>query len=191
MSHTVELACSCGTVKGNISIVPKSFFHVKCLCCDCQNFASYLQNEEKILDKHGGTELFQTYPDLMKITAGHENISAVQFKKKGLYRWHTTCCNMPLANTMNSSSIPFVGVSVKFMKFSTGQESNNAIGPITLRAFGKYAKGEMPKNAHPKFPLSYMPKILSFMIKGLIKKRHQPSPFFQGKEPFKSIKLLY
>lgn len=190
MPNIVELECSCGTVKGNITVAPKSFFHVHCLCSDCQAFATHLNNADKILDEHGGSELFQTYPDLMEITEGQDKIGGLQLKPKGLYRWYTTCCNMPLANTMSSSNIPFVGVSVKLMKFVNEQEKLDAIGPVTLKAFGKSAIGEMPKDTHPKFPLSFMPKMLRFMFWGMFKKRNNPSPFFNGKEPITALKLV-
>jgi hypothetical protein len=32
------------------------------------------------------------------------------------------------------------------------------------------AFGEMPKDAHARFPLSYMPKIIGFMLKGMLTK---------------------
>ncbi len=191
MSHTVKLECSCGTVRGNVKVVPKSFFHVHCLCCDCQNFAAYLNNKQSILDKHGGTELLQTYPELMQITDGHDKICGVQFKQKGLYRWHTTCCNMPIANTMSSPKVPFVGVSVNLMKFSSEQQKLEILGPVTMKAFGKYSIGEMPKDAHPRFPISYMPKIIGFMLKGMLTRKSSPSPFFNGKEPAAKVSLLY
>ena len=187
MSNIVELECLCGTVKGKIKVVPRSFFHVHCLCCDCQKFASHLNNEENILDEHGGSELFQTYPDFMEITEGQDKICGVQLRHKGLYRWHTTCCNMPLANTMNSSKIPFVGVSVKLMKFANEQEKIETLGPVTMKAFGKYSIGEMPKDAHPRFPILFMPKILGFMLKGMLRKKNSPSPFFNGKEPVAKV----
>ena len=190
MSKTVELECLCGTVKGHINVVPKSFFHVQCICCDCQNFASYLKNQESILDEHGGTELFQTYPNNMVLTEGKNNVTAIKFGEKGIYRWHTTCCNMPIANTMNSSKMPFIGVSVKLMKFADEEAKIKALGPITLKAFGKYSIGEMPKDAHAKFPLSFMPKIIAFMLKGIIGKKNTPSPFFNGKEPISTIKNI-
>jgi hypothetical protein len=189
MTNTVTLECLCTAVKGSIKIVPKSFFHVQCLCCDCQKFASYLKNEENILDEHGATELFQTYPNCMKITEGENKIAAVQFGEKGIYRWHTTCCNMPLANTMSSSKAPFIGVSVKLMKFINEEEKTRTIGPITMKAFGKYSRGKMPKDAHPKFPISFMPKILAFMLKGVIGSKNSPSPFFNGKEPISIINI--
>lgn len=189
MSDIVALECLCGKVKGTVEVIPQSFFHVHCLCSDCQKFASYLRNEKNILDAHGGSELFQTYPDSMKITEGTENIACVQLKHKGLYRWHTRCCNMPLANTMRSSSIPFIGVSVKLMKFTHEYEKNRILGPVILKAFGKDAIGDMPKDAHPKFPISYMPKILGFMLKGILKEKSSPSPFFSGKEPVATVNL--
>jgi hypothetical protein len=190
MSNIVTLECLCGTVKGKLNVVPGSFFHVHCLCCDCQSFASHLNNEDKILDKHGGSELFQTYPAFMEITEGQDKVGCVQLRDKGLYRWHTTCCNMPLANTMNSSKVPFVGVSVKLMKFASEQEKMETLGSVTMKAFGKYSIGEMPKDAHPKFPVSYMPKILGFMLKGMFKKKNNPSPFFNGKEPLAKVNIL-
>ena len=190
MTKIVELECSCGEVKGNVQIVPKSFFHVHCLCCDCQNFASHLGNADKILDAHGGSELLQTYPQYMEITEGKEKIACMQLKVKGIFRWYTSCCDMPLANTMNSAKVPFVGVPVKLMKFSSEQEKLEKLGPVIMKAFGKYSIGEMPKDAHERFPLSFMPKIMGFMIKGLINKRNSPSPFFNGKEPVTKVNTL-
>lgn len=189
-ADSVTLSCACGTVKGRLRIVPGSFFHVHCLCCDCQRFASYLGNEEKILDECGGTELFQTYPAYMEITEGREYIACVQLRENSLYLWHTTCCNMPLANTMTSAKVPFVGVSVKLMQFENEAEKLNALGPVTLKAYGRYAKGEMPADAHFKFPFSYIPKIMSFMLKGKISKRNRPSPFFLDEKPIIKATVL-
>lgn len=183
MSKVVPLECMCGKVKGQLDVVPGSFFHVHCLCCDCQSFAAHLNNSEKILDQHGGSELVQTYPAYMSISEGQDNIGCVQLRGKGLYRWHTTCCNMPLSNTMTSSKVPFVGISAKLMKFANEQEKMDVLGPVTMKAFGKYSIGAMPEDAHARFPLSFMPKIMGFMIKGMLKKKNQPSPFFNGEEP--------
>jgi len=190
MSNIVKLKCLCGSVQGKLCIVPGSFFHVHCLCCDCQKFASYLNNKEQILDEYGGSELFQTYPAFMEITAGQDNIGCVQLREKGLYRWHTTCCNMPLANTMTSPKIPFVGVSVKLMQFADKQKKEELLGRVIMKAFGKYSIGEMPRDTHPKFPISYIPKILGFMFKGMFGKKNHPSPFFNGKEPVAKANVL-
>lgn len=189
MSRTVDLKCACGQVKGNIEIVPNSFFHVHCLCSDCQDFAAYLNNSDKILDKHGGSELFQTYPAFIRITEGNDNIRCMQLNHKGIYRWYTSCCKMPIANTMRSAKLPFAGISVKLMQFSDESQKEAALGPVTLKAFAKSALGEMPKDAHPKFPISFMPKIMLFMFKGLVTGKYKPSPFFQGNSPISKAKI--
>ncbi len=190
MSKTIDLKCSCGSVEGKLDIVSGSFFHVACLCSDCQAFANHLGNADKILDTDGGSELFQTYPAYLQISAGQDKVRCLQLKEKGLYRWYTACCNMPLANTMNSAKVPFIGISVKLMQFADQQEKDTVLGPISLKAFGKDAIGEMPRDTHPKFPISYMPKILMFMIKGMLTKKNTPSPFFQNKKPIVDIKTL-
>lgn len=190
MSKIVGLSCVCGTVKGTLEVVEGSFFHVHCLCCDCQRYASYLKNEDKILDDYGASELFQTYPAYLKISEGHDSIACIRLSEKGLYRWYTSCCNMPLANTMTSAKVPFVGVSTKFMKFENEQEKLEVLGPVTLKAFAKYAKGEKPLDAHPRFPLSFIPKIIRFMIKGKLSKKYTPSPLFKGGEPIVKPQVL-
>lgn len=190
MTNLVDLKCHCGQVKGTLNVVSGCFFHVECLCSDCQKFANHLGNADKILNEYGGTELFQTYPAYLNITVGNDKISCVQLKQKGLYRWHTACCNMPLGNTMNSAKIPFVGISVKLMQFANEEQKNSILGPVTLKAFGKDSIGEMPYDAHTKFPLSFMPKIIYFMGKGLINKKSTPSPFFNGNVPVSEILTL-
>lgn len=190
MTKQIELSCTCGTVKGNLEIVPRNAFHVECYCCDCQSFAENLHNSEKILNQYGGSELYQTYPAYMKITQGHDSIRCMQLKRKGLYRWHTACCNMPLANTMGKAHIPFVGISVKLMSFSNEEEKRDTLGPISLKAFGKYAKGGLPKGVHPKFPISYIPKILFFMIKGKVLQKYKPHPFFVDNKPLTKREVM-
>ncbi|WP_370980279.1 DUF6151 family protein [Agaribacterium sp. ZY112] len=181
MSNTVKLECSCSKVKGELKVVQSSSFHVHCLCCDCQSYAAYLGNQDKILDDSGGSELLQTYPAYMAITEGQEYLACTQFREKGIYRWHTSCCNMPVANTMRSASVPFIGVSVKLMQFSSEKEKLETLGPVLMKAFAKYAIGIVPEDAHLRFPLSFMPRIIWFMLKGLLGKKHTPSPFFKGK----------
>lgn len=190
MNTIVNLKCQCGELEGTLTVVPKDYFHVHCLCCDCQQFAAYLKNEAAILDEHGGSELFQTYPQYLKITKGEDHLQCVQLKPKGLYRWYTGCCHMPIANTMASASTPFVGVSVKLMQFASQEEKRRIIGPVLMKAFGRYAVGGKPKDAYDKFPNSFIPKIIGFMMKGKLTGKASPSPFFQNRQPVVTPQLL-
>jgi len=92
---------------------------------------------------------------------------------------------------MNSPKVPFVGVSVKLMKFASEEQKMKILGPVLMKAFGKYAIGDMPKDAHVRFPLSFMPKIMGFMLKGMFKKMNRPSPFFKGNEPVVKASVLF
>jgi len=189
--NKVTLECFCGALKGELEVVSnKTSFHVHCLCKDCQSFASYLKNEDKILDEHGGSELFQTYPAYLKITEGKDKLACIQLKPKSLMRWHTTCCNTPVANTMPSAKMPFVGVSVKLMKFSSDEKKLKVLGPVIMKAFGHSARGPKPADAHDTFPKSFMPRILKFMAIGFLKSQYRPSPFFADNQPTFKPKVL-
>jgi hypothetical protein len=179
MSNKIRLSCSCGAVEGTLDVHTNDSFHVECVCCDCQKFASYI-NAESVLNSYGGTEIFQTYPSYLTITKGQENISCVQFSSKGLLRHYASCCSTPIGNMMNSSKVPFVGIPVSFMKFESEEHKNKALGPIVMKAFGKYAKGKKPNDVHERFPFSFMPKILFFMLKGMLLKKNLPSSYFKG-----------
>lgn len=190
-SRTIKLECSCGEVQGQLNNVDSSkAFHVHCLCDDCQDTAEHLGKADQILDIHGGSELYQTYPAFVKISKGIEKLKAVQVKENGIYRWYASCCNMPVANIMNSPKIPFAGVSVKFMKFDSDQEKQDALGPVIMKAFGKSARGRMPKDAHIKFPISFIPKIIKFMAIGFIRGLNSPTVFYNGNKPVGEVKVL-
>ncbi len=187
---SVKLECFCGSVKGTLAVPSKKqAFHLKCLCCDCQKYAEFLGQEDKILDNYGGTELFQTYPSNVHFDQGVENISCMQLKEKGLYRWYASCCKAPLGNTLSSARVPFVGVPVAIMKLSSQQEKDSQLGPLIMEAFAKYARGSKPKNSHDKFPVSFLPKILVFMGRGLLMGRAKPHPFFHNEMPIVTPKV--
>ncbi len=190
MLETAKLSCNCGKVTGTLEIHKKDRFHVKCLCCDCQSFAAHLGNEEALLDSSGGTELFQTYPAYVTINEGEEYISCLRLSSKGLLRHYTSCCHTPAGNMLEGPKIPFIGIPVAFMSFESDEHKNRILGPITLKAFGKYAKGEKPDDAYERFPLSFLPKIIAFMIKGWMWKKYQPSPYFRNGEPISPPEVL-
>ncbi|MGQ8364345.1 DUF6151 family protein [Glaciecola sp. 1036] len=189
MSEILPLECACGSVKGELKVVKSDAFHVQCLCCDCQKYATELGTASAVLDAHGASDLFQTYPSYLQITQGQENISCMQLSPKGLFRWHTSCCNMPIANTLRSAKVPFVGISTTFMKFGNGQTKDQCLGPVILKAYGRHAIGNVPEDVHPTFPKTFLPKILWFMLKGKIFAKHQPSVFFPDGHPLVESKL--
>lgn len=189
--NIVKLECFCGKLKGTLNVVSnKKSFHIHCLCSDCQNYASYLGNEEKILDQYGGSEIFQTYPAYLQITEGTENLACIKLKENGLLRWHTSCCNTPVANTMTSAKVPFAGISIKLMKFTSDEDKQKTLGPVVMKSFGKDARGTVPQDAHHTFPKSFMPRILKFMFVGFLGSKNKPSPLFKDGRPVVIPKVL-
>lgn len=184
MGEQVSIECFCGKLKGHLlGFSNKKSFHVHCLCDDCQNFAAHLGVEDQVLDKYGGTELFQTHPSYIHFTQGDENLSCIQLKEKGLFRWYTSCCQAPVANTMASSKIPFVGLSVKLLKFSSEEEKHRILGPVIMKAFASFSRGEKPKNSHNSFPKSFIFQVIRFMIRGFVGGKSHPNPFFDKGKP--------
>lgn len=190
MSTTVKLACPCGQVTGKLTVNAAPFCHLHCFCRDCQRFAQHLTCDRPILEPQGGTALFQTYPDALSITTGQDKITAAQLTEKGLYRWHTSCCHQPIANTLRSAHVPFMGIFVTFMQFDSDADKLAALGPVTLKVFGHAAIGTMPKDTHPSFPLSAIPRQLGFMLYGVVRQKQRPSPFFDGKVPIAKANVL-
>ena len=176
--HKLSFSCQCSQVKGEI-VIETSFpgNHIQCYCVDCQNFQKLLNNSFNQVDPNGGTEIYQTYPALYEVQAGFEFLKCFRFNEKGIYRWYTSCCHSHMANTLPNSKIAFIGMPVSILKLPS-KELESSLGPITLKAFGKYAKPQKPHDAIDTLPIAYTFKILPFMFRGIFKKLAAPHPFF-------------
>ena len=101
---TVPLACSCGAVRGVLrNANARNGSRLVCMCDDCQTYAHHLGRAGDILDAHGGTEVYQTYPARLGFTQGSEPVRCLRLSPKGLMRWHTGCCRTPIGNTFASA----------------------------------------------------------------------------------------
>lgn len=111
MTEERNLGCRCGATRWVISgDAPGT--HVECYCADCQTFLNHLKAED-YLDAAGGTELFQTMPDAIRFTKGADNLRLLRLSPKGLMRWYAGCCDTPVANTMATPALPFVGAILR------------------------------------------------------------------------------
>jgi hypothetical protein len=194
MINNVSLKCSCGSLQGlATSVSPETGNRIVCLCDDCQNYAKFLKREEIILDKNGGTEIFQLTPSQLKITHGKEHLKCVRLTDKGLLRWYAGCCKTPVANTMSSWKIPFVGIPHTFMHFGGDKKNQDKIlGPIRAKVHGQYATGEVPLDAHQKIPLGLIFRSLRLFLGAWMQGKNVPSPFFNVKtgQPNVTPKIL-
>ncbi|WP_299921381.1 DUF6151 family protein [uncultured Pelagimonas sp.] len=107
MADKCSLNCRCGKVAWHIK-QGAAGRHVMCYCVDCQCEPRHLGVEDGFL-KNGGTQIFQTTPDQFVFDKGQEHLGVMRLSPKGLLRWYTTCCNTPIANTLPTPTMPFVG----------------------------------------------------------------------------------
>ena len=176
----ISLKCRCGSMRGVArNIAYEKCIHIVCLCDDCQAFAHYLGQAETVLDKYGGTDIFQLAPCNLHITQGAEHLQCLRLTDKGMYRWYAGCCKTPIANTAPMAKLPFAGMIHAFMDHAgDGQSRDQAVGPIRATLYGKFGIGHIPKGVHQAVPLGLIARILRFLLSGWINNRHTPSPFF-------------
>jgi hypothetical protein len=173
----VNLSCACGQVQGRTEdINAKSGNRVHCCCADCQKFAMALEQEHKILDQYGATDIFQLPVAHLYITTGNEHIACLRLSQKGIYRWFAKCCNTPIGNTLGGKA-PFIGVVHNFMQHieSRDQELGKTRGYIHYQS----AKQPVPdalKASLLTITIRVLGKLISWKIKGL----NQPSAFFKN-----------
>lgn len=120
-----EFSCSCGKTAWKVAD-RASPMRVACHCADCQAFARYLGKPD-LLDASGGSDLAAVRPSALEITKGAGNIRPLRLSPRGLFRWHTTCCNTPVANTPPSPRVAYVGL------FTAPAATKQEFGPLVAR----------------------------------------------------------
>jgi len=183
----LELSCACGALKGAVeNVSARSGNRVICYCDDCQDFANHLNAGEKTLNKHGGTEVFQTAPASVRIERGEENLKSLKMTPKGIVRWYTGCCQTPIANT--SPKLPFVGL----IHTSLPNEREVVIGPVHKHVMCQFAKEGLPPEHYTKgfgfgLTLRVMRKMLGWKLSG----QAAPNPFFdKGGKPLSEPEIV-
>lgn len=187
MITEAKLSCRCGEVQGVVTNAsPQNVNRVVCYCDDCQAFAHQLGRPD-LLNAQGGTDIVQVAPASLAFFQGQDRIAGLRLTPKGLLRWHTTCCNTPLGNTL-TPAIPFVGIVAQTFGAERAQSAFGApIGAI----LGKYAIGTAPPGSTGislGLLLRTIAKVLGWRLRG----RAWPHPFFDQKtrEPIYPLTVL-
>ena len=159
--------CNCGDVE--LAVEPGDGTRLVCYCTSCQDCANRFGGGDS-LDAAGGTDLFQTAPETVKIVKGQSNLSWIKLTPKGPHRWHTTCCDTPMANTLGTRAIPFTTV------LAHNIDDKASLGPIVARVNRASATqnidgehGSMGKVIRP---------LLWRMLRSRLSGRYKQSPFF-------------
>jgi hypothetical protein len=125
MQSKLSVSCHCGQFKALVPIEERSKpTRLKCYCVDCQTYARHLDQADVQLDDKGGTDILQISPAQFSITAGEEHLGNLMLWPKGIYRWHTSCCQTPICNTPINAEIPYVGLLLNNISNITGANTN-------------------------------------------------------------------
>jgi hypothetical protein len=182
----MEIQCECGKFRAELMAFPKNTpGRLKCYCDDCQAYLNYLKRGD-LLDANGGSEIIPAYPADIKILAGKEFVKCVRLVPHGMYRFSTTCCNTPIANTVPKR--PWAGIHRRM--FKDPNKLDSMLGPIKSSIMGKFAKGTPPKGTPQKFDFNGMKVVFPYIIKGMILGKAKHSPFFENGKAIAVPKVL-
>jgi hypothetical protein len=173
MGEQVELRCRCGEVRGILANPsPRSVNRVICYCDDCQAYAHQLGRAD-LLNAKGGSDIVQVAPSALSFTKGQDRIAGLRLTPKGLYRWHTRCCNTPVGNTL-SPAVPFVGIPVQSFD---APRPDDIFGAPMGAIQGKFAVGEPPAGS-TGFNLSLILRAIGRVLGWRLGGKTWPHPFF-------------
>lgn len=177
----LPLRCRCGHVRGVASEVsPSSGFRLICYCKDCQAFARFLDRAD-VLDVAGGTDIFQTPPGRVKLTAGADAVRCLRFSGK-VFRWYADCCRTPIANTAATPRFPVLGLAHSFMSDeAAGRCRDEIIGPPLCRIYERSAIAPLPPTAPPPPSFGVFARRGSKLVGWWLRGLGRPNPFFDDR----------
>jgi Family of unknown function (DUF6151) len=181
MPTDLPLQCACGNVHATVHGVSADRGNrVVCYCDDCQAFAHFLERAPDVLDADGGTDIFQTSPARLEITAGADRLACVRLAPTGLLRWYTGCCRTPIGNTLATRRVPFVGLILGRTDSDAERRSrDDALGAIRARLHTRFAKERPPGvETDRRVPVSVIGRVLRIALVARLRGEHRRSPFF-------------
>jgi hypothetical protein len=176
----VPLRCACGVFRGVLrSVTPRSGNRCVCYCDDCQSFAYFLGRADSILDAHGGTDIFQTSPARLEISAGEARLASLRLRPgSNTVRWYASCCRTPLGNTPAEHRVPFVGVIHSCLDTgSLGSPADAVLGPIRGRFFRRFARGDRAGVPKGRTVLPIL-RLVRMILGARLRRDQLHSPFF-------------
>jgi hypothetical protein len=174
----MQIQCECGSFRAKLTTFPKNTpGRLICYCDDCQAFLHYLKRDD-LLDQNGGTEIVPAYPADIELVAGKEHIKCVRLSPTGMYRFYAGCCSTPIGNTDPVRA--WVGIPHRAYSVKEPHLLEKMLGPIKSSIMGKHAKGTPPPGTPQTFDLKCFATVMPFILKGILKKKAKPSPFFEN-----------
>lgn len=158
-------------------MAPEAGVRLTCMCEDCQTYAHWLGRAGDMLDRWGGTDVFQMTPAQVEIGGGRERLRCIRQSKRGAQRWYAGCCKTPVGNSLGPK-LPFLGLHHLFMDHDgDGRPRDEVLGPILARCNARWAQGDPPPDAYDRAPLWVTGRSAWVLLKGWARGARRPSPF--------------
>jgi hypothetical protein len=181
MASDLAIGCECGALRGAARGVPGARGnHLICYCDDCQAFAHHLGRPERILDEHGGSEIFQVSPACVALDTGVDRIACIRLAPGGLVRWYASCCRTPIGNTLATPRVPFVGLVLRRVSSDPERRARDALlGPVRARIQARFAVGDRTRlDAHDGVPMAQWLVMSGLLLRAWLSGAHRRSPLF-------------
>jgi hypothetical protein len=179
----LPIRCGCGALRGVLrSVSPRSRSRVICYCDDCQCFAHFLERADSILDAHGGTDIFQTSPARLELTAGEGQLACMRLTPgSNTVRWYARCCRTPIGNTPADHRVPVVGLIRSCIDVAaTGLSADEVLGPVRGRVFRRFAHGVQGQLAAPDgLPALQILRVVRMVVAARLRRDQLRSPFLR------------
>jgi len=180
MGNDLVLRCRCGAVTGSVRDASRpSCYRLVCMCDDCQAYAHHLGRADDVLDENGGTDTFYPAPSQVSITQGLAHVRCLRVSPRGPLRWYASCCSTPMAHTVASAKVPFIGIPHSFIAHADALHMRDQLlGRVLARVRGRFGRGALPADASQTVPLLVLIRGYGLLLWGWLLRRHAPSPFF-------------
>lgn len=175
MASDLSFSCLCGAVTGAIMRASaRNGDHVVCHCSDCQALARHLGHADRVLDRYGGTALYQSRCASVRIESGRDRLACLRMTDGPLLRWYAACCRAPLFNTWKTGRVPFV--TTHFSACDPDRVAE-AIGPPIGHLFLSEATGN-PAGLQELKESKLMRRFLVRLVKDVASGDRRRSPLF-------------
>lgn len=188
-SDNLRFSCQCGTVSGVVEEAhPTEGDHVVCCCSDCRDLVRLFAKEARLLDKFGGTPLYQSRCARMRLHSGKEHLACLHMTSKPTTRWYASCCGTPMFNSYRNGRLPYI---TTLLGNCEPVKVAELLGPPVGYLFTDEASndtGDLPKMSMARL----MRRFLKRMLKDILSGERRRSELFdpQTLEPIAQPRLL-
>jgi hypothetical protein len=99
-----------------------------------------LNAEDRILDLHAGTALYQGRCAAMRLLQGRDRLACLHLTEKPTLRWYARCCDTPMFNTYRNGRIPYITTLVANCD---PDQRGGLLGPPIGHLFTEEATGDV------------------------------------------------